>query len=141
MEMYFDSNVFIYYCSYPQSCREYKTAKIYIDRMEKSIFVGVTGYFTWDEVVWKIHTNTDNPRSLRDSIKLADCFLNVPNLVYLALDLSIIQKAKYIINKYNKDPRDALHSALAIIHSRGNIISNDHDFDSIHEVSRKFYLD
>lgn len=140
MEMYFDANVFIYYCNYPENSELHKTAKTYIEGIKNNLFTGITGYFTWDEVIWGIHKDKINPRPLRDAVKLADCFFKILNIIYLELDLSILQKARDIINKYGSDPRDALHASLAIEHSKGFVISNDHHMDDIGGVSRRFYL-
>ena len=142
MEIYLDANVFVYYCNYPESYTEHQIAKLYIEAMVKNSFGGLTSYLTWDEVVWGIHDKHNNPfpKSLKDSVILADCFFNIINLNFIKLDEPMIKKAKDLILKYNIRPRDAIHSALALQYSNGFIISNDYGLDKVKEISRKFEI-
>lgn len=129
--IYLDSNIFIHSLigddSRSNSCSEVTTNII-----KKEINAG-TSILTWDEFFYAIKKEIGKEKALEES----KTFLSMPNLVFFNATSEIILKAQSLIEKYNLDPRDAIHAATAIINKCDSIVSDDSDFDKIKEIKRK----
>ena len=56
--------------------------------------------------------------------------------MFFDLNAEIVVRAHLITEKYNIQPRDALHAATALCNGATEIISDDSDFDKIKELKR-----
>jgi len=136
MEVYIDSNIFIYYSNYPKNNHFRKISEQYLNNLSIKKFTGITSYLTWDEIVWAIHN--DMGKSLKDAASCADCFFQILNLEYKEIDVAILKKAKGLIDLYGTRPRDAIHASLALKYANGFIVSSDPHFDGIKDIARVF---
>ena len=127
---YLDANIFIYAATdtttMGDACRKIlrKVAKKELDAF--------TSYLTWDEFVYKIKKEFGMEAALDQGEK----FLHFFNLTLLKVDDSIISKAQELMEKYNLNPRDAIHAATALLHNIPSLTSDDADFDKIVELKR-----
>jgi predicted nucleic acid-binding protein len=55
----------------------------------------------------------------------------------LYLDLNVLALALNLIRKYQLDPRDAIHAAIALTAKAKTVVSTDAHFDRIKELKRK----
>ncbi|MBI2583940.1 MAG: type II toxin-antitoxin system VapC family toxin [Candidatus Aenigmarchaeota archaeon] len=129
--IYLDSNVFITATiksdERGQKCRE----------LIRDIATGETkaasSALTFDEIFWRVKKEGGFDMALI----AARTFLEMPNLVIIETNETILLEAYNLIKNYKLDPRDAIHAASAIVHGIFTIISDDPDFDRIKEMNRK----
>ena len=132
MKKYIDSNVFIIPLVESLDNQKYFACKNILKSIINNEFEAVTSLLTWDEVVHVLNKKLGREIGLKHGEK----FLRMPNLKFVNVDKSIIFLAQRIMNNYNVKPRDAIHSATAILHGDKKIISDDSDFDKINEIKR-----
>ena len=130
MMKYIDSNIFLYPLLYEDNL-SIKCKKILFDIVNGN-FEGCTSFLTWDEVVYTLKKK----RGLKIANEEGEKFLKFPNLKFLDVNLQTITKAQILMDKYNLNPRDAIHASHSILKSNGEIISLDKDFDEIKELKK-----
>jgi len=131
--VYIDANIFINNVLYDFSENlEAKNSNIFLLKLIKKEFFGITSVLTWDEFTWIVKVNLGKD----DAIEKGKDFLVFPNLVIKNVTLATINKAQELISKYNIRPRDAIHAACAIENNTDSICSFDKDFDKIKEITR-----
>ena len=129
---YIDVNVFIYPVVNPITDSKALASKEILDNIINNKFFAITSFLSWDEFVFTIRKLLGKDIAVEEGKK----FLVFPNLKFIKVENDIIQKAQDLISKYNLKPRDAIHSASAIIHNAEGIITDDPDFDKLTEVKR-----
>ena len=130
MKRYIDANIFIYPILYESEYSKYYE-KLFFSIINKKFFA-MTSMLTWDEIVHSIWKNRTREIAIREGEK----FLRFPNLIFAEVNSKIISKAQQLITKYNIKPRDAIHTATALLSNCNEIISDDDDFDKIEEIRR-----
>jgi predicted nucleic acid-binding protein len=91
-----------------------------------------TSVLTWDEVVYIVKRNFDK----KTAVKEGNLLISFPNLHFFSVTERELLQSQAFIEKYNVQPRDALHAACMITNNITEIISYDSDFDAIKEISR-----
>jgi predicted nucleic acid-binding protein len=130
---YVDANVFIYPVIYDENrIVEANVSKSILLKIVNGEIKACTSYLTWDEIVYVISrvSGQDNGKQAGSN------FLLFPNLRILGVDEEIIKYAQGLIEKYDLNPRDAIHAASAIQNGVSEIITNDNDFDAVNELKR-----
>ena len=131
---YLDSNVFLYPLIYPETDKKAKAAKALLLEVASGKG-GFTSSLTWDEVCWICKKHFGRDKSLQEGKKL----LEFPSLFILQADEAIITEAQKIAEKYNLDPRDAIHAATALKNGASEFITADKDFLAVKELKVKFF--
>ena len=129
--IYFDTNIFVY----PHTGND-ATSGACVKLLEKAMSEEIkacTSVLTWDEFQ---HALKKNFHDREKAVELSKDFLNMPNIVFLETNKEIIEKAQNLTEKYNIEPRDAIHAATALVNGIKEIISDDPDFDKIKEIKR-----
>ena len=129
--VYIDSNVFIFPVIYEDVSKAEKAKEI-LKGIEDKRFSAYTSTLTWDEVTWvvlKIMGRTD-------SIEVGRKLLGFPNLRFIGVSEEVISKAQTLMEKYELNPRDAIHCSSALIRGIKRIISDDKDLEIVEEIER-----
>lgn len=129
--IYIDSNVFIFPIIYEDIPKAEKAKEILRD-IEKRRITAYTSILTWDEVVWVVFKVLGKA----DSIEISKKLLKFPNLRFINVNDNIIIKAQYLREKYQLNPRDAVHCSSSITKRIKKIISDNKDFDVVKEIER-----
>jgi predicted nucleic acid-binding protein len=129
-EFYLDSNVFIHAAVYHEAGRG-GTAKKILLRMTRGEIEGYTSSLTWDELVWVVK----RIEGLDAARKAGAKFLQLANLKILSVN-NVVELAQKLIEKYDINPRDAIHLACALKNGVREIISDDSDLDKVKEITR-----
>ena len=124
---YIDSNIFI-----EGILREDNNSKKIILKIAKKEFIGVTSVLSWDEITFVIKKFLGKDIAKTEGNK----FFKLPNFLFIDAKKEIIMRAQRLFEKYNLEPRDAIHAATAIHLGINEIISRDSDFDKIEELKR-----
>ena len=129
---YLDSNIFLNPILYDISEDvAQKSKKILLD-VASGKMKACTSVLTWDEVVYIVKRNLDKKIALKEG----NLLLSFPNLQIFSITQNELFKSQVLMEKYNIQPRDALHAACMISNNISEIISFDADFDIIKEISR-----
>lgn len=128
--MYLDANVFIY----PHTGQGVKSdasivllAKVALGELEAG-----TSVLSWDEVQHALRRKIPKEQALEVSKNML--FMN--NLLWFEADAALLEKAQFLTETCNLQPRDAIHAATAILNGCREIISDDPDFDRVKELKR-----
>ena len=127
---YLDANIFIYAATNDDEKGDISRDILY--KVANNKLDACTSFLTWDEVVHIIRRLKNIEIASMEGRK----FLHFPRLMLIRVDEKIMALAQNLISKYNIKPRDAIHSATAILHGDKKIISDDSDFDKINEIKR-----
>ena len=130
MKRYLDANVFLYPLLYEDD-KAKACASLLKDIANKKI-AAYTSVLCWDEFVYTLKVEKGREIAKQEG----DKFLKFPNLVFLDARKSTLFKARQLMERYNLNPRDAIHIATAILVNIKDVISDDSDFDDINEISR-----
>ena len=105
--VYVDSNVFVFPVILSDNGKHKKVSisNQILDEIEKEKLVAYTSWLTWDEVVWVVLKTVGKA----DSIEIGRKLLNFPNLRFVDVGEAVMARAASISEKYNLDPRDAIH--------------------------------
>jgi predicted nucleic acid-binding protein len=128
--LYLDSNVFIYAAIYHEAGKG-GVAKRILLKLARGEIEGYTSSLTWDELVWVVKRIEGWEAARKEGAK----FLQLPNLKILSVD-NVVDLAQKIIEKYDINPRDALHLACALKNGIKEIVSDDRDLDRVKEITR-----
>lgn len=130
--LYLDANVFVYPVLHtgPKS----DAAAALLARVEAGKEPAATCALTLDEVVWVVAKEAGRDVSLRH----ARLILDLPHLRILPVREADIRLALDLMGPRRKlSPRDAVHAAAAIGAGIYTVVSDDADFDTVDELSRR----
>ena len=130
--IYLDANIFIYAVLDKGDKGEF--CKKLLEKAALKQIGAHTSTLTWDEVVHTLKKHAPFDEVFKQSNK----FLKFPNLIFLEVNIEILEKAEELLEEYNLKPRDAIHAATAIINKIKEFASDDLDFDRVKEVKRIF---
>ncbi|HLC31229.1 MAG TPA: type II toxin-antitoxin system VapC family toxin [Candidatus Nanoarchaeia archaeon] len=128
--IYLDTNIFLYPLLGTDKKAE-ECIKILNQMNEGKIKAG-TSVLTWDEFYYKLVQKIGKEKTK----ELSKDFLMSPNLIIFEANKKTIYKAQEMVDKHNLKPRDAIHSATAILNNCTHIASDDKDFDTVTELKR-----
>ena len=129
--IYLDANVFVLAVENDDILGE--KARILLKNIQENKQRAATSALTFDEVVWKVFKLKD----LEYALIAAQDFIEMPNLIFLDVNATIISKSLDLMRLYKLYPRDAIHAASALNNNIYEIISEDKDFDRIKELKRR----
>lgn len=93
-----------------------------------------TAALTVDEVVWV----AAKARGRDEAIAIAEDMVRMPNLRLLDVRAIDVDRALGLMRDHAQlAPRDAIHAAVALNAGIFTIVSNDADFDAVHELDRR----
>ena len=130
MKKYLDSNVFIWPLLYED--KKADICKRIIFSLSKGKFIGYTSILTWDEVVYALRKQQGKFIAKEEGKR----FLQLPKLIFIDANYTIVLSAQKMIERYNLNPRDAIHAATALVNGIKEIISDDSDFEKIEGLKR-----
>jgi len=133
-EIFIDANLFIYL-----NTEEHKR-KLYNDFYYKltenhNLYTDV---LVLDELIFVSKKKYKIPYNV--SIDFIESYI-LPNVTILDITKNEYEKAKELILKYNLKPSDALHVAVMLNNEIEIILSEDHEFDRVSEIRRKWISD
>lgn len=126
-EIYVDTNIFV-----EAILKDNKKCQQILEKIVNRELKAFTSVLTWDELTFIIRKFISKEISILEGEK----FLRFPNLIFLDAKKDVIQKAQQLIEKYDLNPRDAIHIASAIHIRLKEIVSEDSDFDVVKEIKR-----
>ncbi|HLD84945.1 MAG TPA: type II toxin-antitoxin system VapC family toxin [archaeon] len=129
--IYLDANIFIYPIL-SQDLEKSMICKKILIKVADGKLAAITSSLTWDEVVW----TTRRYLGIADSIEESKKFIEFPNLRFMEINESVLAVANRFLEQHKLKPRDSIHAATAVINMAEEIISDDHDFDSIKGIRR-----
>lgn len=132
MSVYLDANIFGY-ANYGTAEKGELATKI-LEKIASGKEHGVTSCLTLDEVMW-ICIKQKKTSEMRQVI--SDIY-RIPNLTILEAPSRIAILAVDFVEEYNLKPRDAVHCAVMRENGIETIYSEDHDFDRVKWIKRKF---
>ena len=128
--IYLDSNVFINAILYDDVKGQQSRNLLSFIQAEQP---AATSALTFDEVNWIVR----KAKGLELSLIASKNLLEIQNLEFLDVNITILWKAYNIIKEYGIAPRDAIHAACAISNNIAIIVSEDEHFDNVKELKRK----
>lgn len=132
MSTYIDANVFVFAALNTLDDPRTIKAKEILQNIADGKETGYTSLLTIDEVIWAImKSRKDRKLAIEQGARLHQLPIK-----FIPLITSISLRALKLMQKYNINPRDALHAASCIEVKADKIISDDADFDAIKEVKR-----
>lgn len=128
MRYFLDTSVIMYAAG---ATHEYKESCVKIlERIEhQSLEV-----FTSTEVIQELLYRYAHLHRKEDGIALARSVMSFVPI--LPVDEAVIESAIELLQRYDVDPRDTLHAAVALNFGIASIISADQHFDRINEIKR-----
>ena len=129
--LYLDSGVFIYAALSRDSIGT--RARQLLQKVRDGHVEGGSCALTFDEVVWAVRKH----RSREDGLTAGASFVALPNLMIISINQDSLFAAMSLMQRYQLDPRDAIHASAAILNGCSNIVSADAHFDRLKEISRK----
>ena len=128
--IYLDANIFIY----PHTGQgEKSTFSIaLLSKVAHGEIDAGTSVLSWDEVQHALRKKVGKEHAL----ELTRDLLLMNNLVWFETDETLLDKAQFLTETYNLQPRDAIHAATAILNECHEIFSDDPDFDRVKEFKR-----
>ncbi|MEK6873346.1 MAG: type II toxin-antitoxin system VapC family toxin [Nanoarchaeota archaeon] len=126
-EIYIDVSIFI-----QAVLRDEKSCRQILSRIVNNEIKVITSVLSWDELVYIIRKFTNKDIAIVEGEK----FLRFPNLTFISAKKEVINEAQQLVEKYNLQPRDAIHAATALINGCTEIISDDSDFDKVKGLKR-----
>jgi predicted nucleic acid-binding protein len=103
------------------------------DKPDRVFFLFEECLLVFSLIVLVVQTEKQNQNIRQSQEQKLFGFLN---LQFIKVDEHILSQAQGLINKYNLNPRDAIHVASAINQKIEIIISDDQDLDTIKEIKR-----
>ena len=128
---YVDTNVFLYPILYPDSEAKVMHAKGIF--FASNVTPLITSALTWDEIVWVVKKRFDIEKAKMEGRK----FLSLPNITIVPVDDKLLSNAQNLIERYNLNPRDAIHAATAIGQNVTEFVTDDKDFYVVKELKIK----
>lgn len=131
MAAYIDTNVLVF--AFIDKAEKGEKARSILDKVVRGEIDAMTSYLTFDEMFWNVKKIVGKQRAMEYS-KAA---IEMRNLRFLDVDGVVIRKAHELLSKYQLHPRDAIHTASAIVNGASSIISDDKDLSEITEIKRE----
>lgn len=128
--IYIDSNVFIFAALNREELGE--KARAILKDVQEGKKAAATSALTFDEVAWKIL----HARGFEAALLAAQDILEMPSLLLLDVNASVLATSVNLMKLYRIFPRDAIHAACALNSSIFTIISEDKDFDKVKGIKR-----
>ncbi len=132
MTVYIDSNIFIYPVVNPADDARAVTCKKILLKIVDQEIVAATSFLTWDEFVYVLGRHLGREIATSEGNK----FLSFPYLKFLKVDERVVSAAQSLLSSYDIQPRDAIHTASALLHDVHEIVSDDSDFDVVKDIKR-----
>ena len=136
--VYIDSNVFLFPIIYDEDLNNRKKSSL-VSRSKELLrnvadgrLVAYTSWLTWDEVVW----NVLRTLGAADSIEAGRKLLNFPKLRFVECGETVMLRAQEMRDKFELDPRDAIHCASAATKNLKVVISDNSHLDRCSSVKR-----
>ncbi len=127
---YLDANIFVFaYCNDDQF--GIKSREI-LNLVINNKIMAYTSVLTFDEMFYQVK----KLKGYEKALVASDSFINLRNLKFISIDLTIINYSYSLLKRYNLGPRDAIHLACALSYDLRQIITNDKDFDKVVEIKR-----
>lgn len=130
---YIDSNIFIYpVVADEKTENKAASSKQVLLQVASGKIDAATSCLTWDELVWVL------TKFLGRNIAIAEGrrFLAFPNLKFIDVNETTINRAQDLVDEYGIKPRDAIHAACALENGIRDVLSDDPDFDKVRELKR-----
>nr|MDO8119616.1 type II toxin-antitoxin system VapC family toxin [Candidatus Sigynarchaeota archaeon] len=125
---YVDANIFLNPMLYDINVvPEAVAAAQFLMEIKAGHLKAITSFLTWDEVTWIVRKNVDLPTARKKGRE----FLKFPNLKFLPVTASIINKAQLLLEQHPIKPRDAIHVASGLVHGVTAFVTLDDDFKGI----------
>ena len=134
MAVYLDANVFLFAAIGKEDDSRTVRAQALLHTIVQGKEQAITSVLTVDEFVlaW-MKLKKDRAEAVTQGIRLH----GLPNLSIIDVTPSISLHSLLLMQAYpTLKPRDALHAASCIAARTNKIISDDSDFDAIHELKR-----
>jgi len=131
--IYLDSNVFIYACLSLDETGE--RSRDLLRSVEIGNVEAASSTLSFDEIVWAVKKY----RTMDQAIAAGDAFINMPRLILISVDETVIRSAVDLMRRYEFDPRDSIHAASAIQCRAEALISRDLHFDRLKELPRRLF--
>lgn len=128
--IYIDSNVFIFAALNREELGE--KARALLKDVQEGKKAAATSALTFDEVTWKIL----HARGFEAALLVAQDILEMPSLILLDANASVLATSFNLMKLYRLFPRDAIHAASAINNRVFTIVSEDKDFDKVKGIKR-----
>jgi len=134
-KIFIDTNFFVYL-----NVQEPEQRKLYNDFYSKLLekYDLYTDVLVLDELIFVSKKKYSVPYNA--SIDLIENDI-LPYVTILGITKNEYEKTKELILKYNLKPSDALHVAAMLNNGITLILSEDHDFDRVIEIKRKWIND
>ena len=128
--IYLDANIFVY--PHTGIGKKSSACIALLEKVTKKELEGGTSVLTWNEVQHSLKRELGKEKGIEQSKIL----LTNPGLTWLKATKESVEKAQEIVEKYNLNPRDAIHAATALLNNIKEIASDDSDFDKVKELKR-----
>lgn len=134
MMQYLDANVFIFASVYSEDDVRVKNAQEILTRVVHGHEQCITSVLTVDEVVWAwMKQKKDREQAILQGLRLHA----LPNIKLVEITSMVSLKSLELMQRFHRlKPRDALHTATALLHGATTIVSDDPDFDDVPELKR-----
>lgn len=127
---YLDTTVFT--CACLNTDKTGEAAKKLLTLIIKGKIKCFTSALTFDELFWVLTKKTDH----KTAVDYTKNFLNIPRLRFVPAGLKVVWKAHDVLSENKLGPRDAIHTASALLKGAKTIVSEDSDFDKIADLKR-----
>jgi len=132
MSAYLDTNVFFFAGFGEETDPRTQKAREILLRMAEGKETFYTSLITIDELIWAaMKQKKDRKTAIQQGFRLHQL-----SIKFVPLISSISLKALHLMQRYQINPRDALHTASCLEVKADRIITDDADFDEIKEVKR-----
>lgn len=129
IKKYVDSNIIIHPLLYEDEKAD--RCKNFLKKVASKKEHAICSYLAWDEIFYVVKRSLGKSIALVESKKL----LNFPNLNFISVNKQIIYRAQELLEKYDLNPRDAIHAATVILND-AEIVTFDSNFDKIKELKK-----
>lgn len=131
--IYLDSNVFLFALLYDEKDNSQAfTSRVILKDVIDHKIQACTSFLTWDEVVFVVRKKA----GIDESVLTGEKLLSFPNIKFIEANQEIITLAQDLTGTYHIRPRDAIHAASALQAGVESFLSDDSDFDILHEITR-----
>ncbi len=131
MSLYLDANVFVLALAEDEKG---EIARKWLERVQEGREDAVVSTLALDEIMWVL-MRAGKSHLVEDVVRQV---YSLRNCVVVGVDSAVPLAALGLIKKYSLKPRDAFHVAVMQEHKLKTIVSDDRDFDRVHEIKRRF---
>ena len=130
MKVYLDSNIFIY--AVLDTGAHGENARHVLHLMEEEKFEGVTGFTTFEELVFVVLRE----KGMSLAIDAGKAFLLLNNLEFAPFAKESMLVALEFMNEYKLKPRDAMHLAAMKSKKVLYLLTEDSDFNVVRGIKK-----